>query len=74
MALFRSFLILDSALIYMERDGQDVFVRNILKQDYQLPPTYADTLELQSIKVPSAIHPDDITEAENWLKKRQTKK
>lgn len=66
--------LLDSALIYMERDGQDVFVRNILKQDYQLPPTYADTLELLPIKVPSAIHPDDITEAENWLKKRQTKK
>ena len=58
----------------MGQVGQDVFVRNILKQDYQLPPTYADTLELQSIKVPSSIHPDDITEAENWLKKRQTKK
>lgn len=66
--------LLDSAVIYMQKDEQDVIVRNILKQDYQLPPAHADTLELKPIKVPSAIQPEDIKNAENWIEKRKAKK
>lgn len=65
---------LDSAIIYMERDAENVIVCNILKQDYQLPPAFADTLELKPVKSPSAIHPEDMKDAEIWLNKRKAKK
>lgn len=59
--------LLNSAILLMERDDQAPFVRDILKQEYQLPPALADTLVIPKPIRTSAVRKDDMTEAGKWL-------
>ena len=59
---------LDSAILLMERDDQAPMVRDILKQEYQLPPALADTLVIPKLTRTSSIRESDQAEAEKWMK------
>ena len=65
--------ILVEALERMKNDSEASLVRDILKQEYQLPPALVDTLELPPLTPVSGIRPADTTEAETWLNKKKTK-
>lgn len=67
-------VLLDSAVACLGKESEATLVRDILKQDYQLPPALVDTLILPPLKPVSAIHPTDMTEAEKWLKERDNHK
>ena len=62
--------LLDSAVVRLSDESQTALLRDILKQDYQLPPALADTLELPPLKQVSDIHQSDITEAQKWLNEK----
>ena len=63
--------LLDSAMLLMERDDQVPMVRDILKQDYQLPPALADTLVIPKLSRTSPIRKSDQAEAEQWMKRHE---
>ena len=67
-------ILLDSATVLMNNDNQSVFLRDILKQEYKLPPALVDTFELQPLARIIDIRPSDTMEAEKWLKKRASQK
>ena len=67
-------ILLDSAIVLINNNSQDALLSDILKQEYQLPPAMVDTFDLQSIVHTSDIRQSDITEAENWLKQRASRK
>lgn len=54
--------------------SEAALLRDILKQEYQLPPALVDSIELQPVKQVSAVRPTDAEEAEKWLNKRTKKK
>ena len=66
--------VLDEAIKRMNKPSESALLRDILKQEYQLPPALVDSMELQPVKSPSAIRPEDTETAESWLKKRTKKK
>ena len=66
--------LLNEATERLSKASEAALLRDILKQEYQLPPELVDTLALQPIKLSSAIRPSDIEEAEKWLSKRLEKK
>ena len=66
--------VLDEAINRMSKASEASLLRDILKQEYLLPPELADSLELQPIKRPSDIRPEDTEEAEKWLSKKTKKK
>ncbi len=59
--------LLNSAILLMERDDQVPLVRDILKQEYQMPPALADTLVIPKPIRTSDIRKSDMAEAEKWL-------
>ena len=66
--------VLDEAIKRMNKPSESALLRDILKQEYQLPPALVDSMELQPVKSPSTICPEDTETAEGWLKKRTKKK
>lgn len=68
----REFLmLLDSALVHLRRDSQAEMLRDILKQDYQLPPALADTMELQPLAPAKPVREEDVDEVRRWLRQRE---
>lgn len=62
--------LLDEALKRMERESEAGLLRDILKQEYQLPAEAVDSMALQPLSPPADIQESDIKAAEEWLKKR----
>ena len=67
-------VVLDSAIVRLGRESEAALLRDILKQDYQLPPALVDTLELPPLTPPTTIRQIDTDEAEKWLKERENRK
>ena len=67
-------VVLDSAIVRLGRESEAALLRDILKQDYQLPPALVDTLELPPLTPPTTICQSDTDEAEKWLKERENRK
>ena len=64
----QSFLcLLDSAVACLAYGNSADILRDILRQDFQLPPALADTIEIAAPPRPSDIRPADVAEAEKWL-------
>ena len=71
----QSFLhLLELAVKRCNDESEAAFLRDILKQEYQLPPALADTFKLQPLAPTSDIRQTDIEEAEKWLKQRANHK
>ena len=66
--------LLNEATERMSKASEAALLRDILKQEYRLPPALVDSMELQPIKRISAIRPSDIETAEGWLNKKLEKK
>ncbi|MBQ7460812.1 MAG: transporter substrate-binding domain-containing protein [Bacteroidaceae bacterium] len=66
--------LLNEALKRMERDSEAGLLRDILKQEYQLPAEAVDSMALQPLSLPTDIKESDIKAAEEWLKKRTSRK
>lgn len=67
-------LLLKTATERCNNESQAPLLRDILKQEYQLPPAMVDTLELQPLKQPQNIRQSDTEDAEKWLKQRASRK
>ena len=67
-------VVLDTAIVRLGRESEAALLRDILKQDYQLPPALVDTLELPPLTPPTTIRQSDTDEAEKWLKERENRK
>ena len=61
---------LKSAIKRCNSESEAALLRDILKQEYQLPPELVDTFVIQHIPPVSDIRPADMTEVEKWLKQR----
>ena len=71
----RAFLnLLDVAVNRCNDESEAAIMRNILKQEYQLPPKLVDTFELQHLTRTIEIRQSDMEEAERWLKQRASRK
>ena len=66
--------ILKEATEQLGKPSEAALLRDILKQEYQLPPAVVDSIELQPVRQASAVRPTDTEEAEKWLSKRTRKK
>ena len=66
--------ILKEATEQLGKPSEAALLRDILKQEYQLPPALVDSIELQPVRQTSAVRPADTEEAEKWLSKRTRKK
>jgi len=67
--------LLDSALVRMkDNESEADILRDILKQEYQLPPALVDTMELPPLGRLSDVRPSDTEEAGRWLKESNKKK
>lgn len=66
--------LLDVATECLEKESQADIVRDILKQEYQLPAEAVDSLKLQPLKKPADIRQSDIEEARKWLEKKNGNK
>ena len=62
--------LLDAATELMKSESQASLLRDILKQDYQLPPALVDTFALQPPAPTSDISEADTEAAQEWLKKK----
>ena len=71
----RAFLnLLDVAVNRCNDESEAAIMRDILKQEYQLPPELVDTFELQPLTRTIEIRQSDMEEAERWLKQRASRK
>ena len=59
--------ILKEATGQLGKPSEAALLRDILKQEYQLPPALVDSIELQPVRQTSAVRPADTEEAEKWL-------
>lgn len=66
--------ILKEAIEQLSKPSEAALLRDILKLEYQLPPTLVDSIELQPVRQVSAVRTTDTEEAEKWLSKRTRKK
>ena len=66
--------ILKEATEQLSKPSEAALLRDILKLEYQLPPTLVDSIELQPVRQVSAVRTTDTEEAEKWLSKRTRKK
>ena len=66
--------LLDEAIGQLDKESEAALLRDILKQEYQLPPALADTLELPPLKPTSDIRSNDMAKAEEWLKGKSENK
>ena len=63
--------LLDSATVLLS-DGMDEDVmRDVLKQDYELPPALADTIVLPPLKPAADIRQGDTEAAKSWLERKK---
>lgn len=67
-------LLLNAATERCNDKSQAALLRDILKQEYKLPPTIVDTLELQPLIQIEDIHQGDTEIAQKWLKQRASRK
>ena len=67
-------VVLDSAIVRLGKESEAARLRDILKQEYQLPPALVDTLKLPPLTPPTTIRQSDTNEAEKWLKERENRK
>lgn len=65
--------LLNEAVERMGKEVEATLFRDILKQEYRLPPALVDTLDLPIPVPPADIRQSDITEAEKWLEGRGEK-
>ncbi|MCR5849916.1 MAG: ABC transporter substrate-binding protein [Bacteroidaceae bacterium] len=65
--------LLNEAVERMGKEVEATLFRDILKQEYRLPPALVDTLDLPIPVPPADILQSDITEAEKWLEGRGEK-
>ena len=65
--------VLNEATNRMKEPSEAPILRDILKQEYQLPPALVDTLELQPVKQATPIRDADTEEAGKWLSKKKGK-
>lgn len=63
--------LLDEAIGRLSKGSEATLLRTILKEEYELPPTLVDSLELQPLTKVSDIRPSDTEEAEKWLNKKK---
>ena len=66
--------LLDEAIKLMKKETEAEILRDILKQEYQLPAEAVDSMVLQPVSPPTDIRESDIKAAEEWLKKRTSRK
>ena len=66
--------LLEEAVGRMGRESEAGILRDILKQEYQLPAEAADTMTLPLPSPIADIRESDIMAAEAWLKKRTSRK
>ena len=66
--------ILKEATEQLGKPSEAALLRDILKQEYQLPPAVVDSIELQPVRQTSTVRPADTEEAEKWLSKKTRKK
>ncbi|MBO7120450.1 MAG: ABC transporter substrate-binding protein [Bacteroidaceae bacterium] len=66
--------LLNEATERLTKPSEAPLLRDILKQEYQLPPELVDTMALQPVRRPSAIRLADTEEADKWLSKKTIKK
>lgn len=62
--------VLKEATTRLSKPSEATLLRDILKQEYQLPPALVDTLELQRVKQATTVRESDITAAQDWLKRK----
>lgn len=66
--------VLKEATTRLSKPSEATLLRDILKQEYQLPPALVDTLELQRVKQVTTVRESDITAAQDWLKRKYDNK
>ena len=66
--------VLKEATTRLSKPSEATLLRDILKQEYQLPPALVDTLELQRVKQATTVRESDITAAQDWLKRKYDNK
>jgi len=66
--------VLKEATTRLSKPSEATLLRDILKQEYQLPPALVDTLELQRVKQATTVRKSDITAAQDWLKRKYDNK
>ncbi len=66
--------VLKEATTRLSKPSEAALLRDILKQEYQLPPALVDTLELQRVKQVTTVRESDITAAQDWLKRKYDNK
>lgn len=66
--------VLKEATTRLSKPSEATLLRDILKQEYQLPPALVDTLELQRVKQVTTVRDSDITAAQDWLKRKYDNK
>ena len=66
--------VLKEATTRLSKPSEATRLRDILKQEYQLPPALVDTLELQRVKQATTVRESDITAAQDWLKRKYDNK
>ena len=59
--------LLDTAVELCTQGSRTDLMRNILQEEYQLPPELTDTLELPAPTATSDVRPADMAEARKWL-------
>ena len=62
------------AIKLMERESEASLLRDVLIQEYQLPAEAVDSMALQPLRQPTDIQESDMKAAEDWLKKRTSRK
>ena len=58
------------AIKLMERESEASLLRDILKQEYQLPAEAVDSMALLPVSPPTDVKEDDIKSAKDWLKRK----
>ena len=61
--------LLDSALSHMNKEGEAALLRDILKQEYHLPPAVADSIALPPPGHTSPVDEKEAQAAGEWLRK-----
>ena len=62
--------VLKEATTRLSKPSEATLLRDILKQEYQLPPALVDTLELQRVKQATTVGESDINAAQDWLRRK----
>jgi len=63
--------LLNEATERLSKASEATLLREILKQEYQIPAETVDSMELQPITKVSTVRQADIEEAEKWLTKKK---